>query len=99
MKLSDPTHGVGPAPRHGAGGGATCAQIAIANNEQPKMAKMDFRLILRLLIDLPKSPKSAFGSQNYPYDLMSFQNSGHGLRSPLHTNMSGWDVVSSFITP
>ena len=22
-----PTHGVGPAPRHGAGGGWTCAQI------------------------------------------------------------------------
>src|SRR5579872_2506436 len=32
MPPSEPTHGAGPAPRHGAGGGCTCAPTAVAAN-------------------------------------------------------------------
>src|SRR5580704_18820118 len=36
MPPSEPTHGVGPAPRQAAGGGCTCAPSAVTTNKTKK---------------------------------------------------------------
>jgi hypothetical protein len=42
---SEPTHGVGPAPRHGADGACPCAQSDAAHRKNPLAASMKIRLI------------------------------------------------------
>src|SRR6266478_3227842 len=41
MPPSEPTHGVGPAPRHGAGGGCTCAPTVMAPNNTMHAASIN----------------------------------------------------------
>src|SRR5690348_1103947 len=50
MPPSEPTHGGVPAPRHGAGGGCTCAQTAIAPSNSAPSA---------IIANLRPNPRSA----------------------------------------